>query len=392
MLTSLPLILLALTSVTPPQMAESCDCHAVNARYNVVAQPKTGYDYVPIVEDDSLGFYVAYSAKQNGANTDFVSTSCMYVLPLVNDEVLIFGGGFGDTWYVPGGAFFDADYDVAMIKEAIVGCMQRDLARTRIRFLAPHGHPDHITVAFLRALERAGFALAEIAYHEGDRTWIEQLPWLGHHPQLFRALPPASCGAELRAYASPLGRLWVTHRPGHTPGSIDLVLDVRGDPTNRWLIQGSAAGGCPAPSGVQMTLAAHGTVMIGGPRRAAVTQYNGMGVNRTCFTSVTPPRVGSTWVVQLDLAAHPGATHTYVFGTDCHFEPGLATPYGEMLVNPLGRYPLNVTRPVFALDKELVGMDIPKIPSLMGRVLYVQGAILGGRVELCNALRIVLGF
>ncbi|HEX6884172.1 MAG TPA: hypothetical protein VF530_12400, partial [Planctomycetota bacterium] len=202
----------------------------------------------------------------------------------------------------------------------------------------------------------------------------------------------ASCNAELLSYDSPLGRLWVRHRPGHTPGSVDLVLDVLGNPADRWLIQGSSSGGCPAPSGVQMTLAAHGTAMVGGPRRAAVTQYNGTGTNRTCFTSVTPPRVGSTWVVQLDLASHAGATHTYVFGSDCHYEPGLATPYGEMLVDPLGRYPLNVLRPVFAADKELVGMDIPKIPSLMGRVLYVQGAILGGRVELCNALRIVLGF
>ena len=136
---------------------------------------------------------MAYSAKQNDTNTDFVGTACMYVLPLDNDEVLIFGGGFGDTWYLPGGAFFDADYDVAMIKEAIVACMGRDPANTHVRFLAPHGHPDHITVAFIRALERAGLALSEIAYHEGDRAWIEQLPWLAHHAALFHVLPDMGC-------------------------------------------------------------------------------------------------------------------------------------------------------------------------------------------------------
>jgi hypothetical protein len=373
-------------------MADSCECHATNARYNTVNQPKTGYDYVPIVADDSLGFYVAYSAKQNDTNTGFVSTSCMYVLPLADDEVLVFGGGFGDTFYLPGGAYFDADYDAAMIYEAVTGCMQRDPATTRVRFLAPHGHPDHITVAFIKALERAGFTLAEIAYHEGDRAWIEQLPWLPSHPPLFRVLPGASCGVELLAYDSPLGRLWVTSRPGHTPGSIDLVLDVLGNPDERILIQGSASGGCPAPPGVGRVLSAHGTVMIEGPRRATVTPYNGKGLNRSCFSSVTPPRVGTTWVVEIDVSTHVGATQVFVFGSDCHFDPGLQTPFGELLVDPQGRYAFDVLRPVFALDREFIGMDLPRQHGLMGRVCFVQSAILGGGVELCNALRIIIGF
>src|SRR5262245_23374143 len=112
-------------------MLEGCGCRASNARYNVMQLPKKGYDYVPVVDDDSLGFYVAYSAKQNPDNTDFIGTSCMYVIPLLGDEVLVFGGGYGDTWYLPGGAFFDADHDVSHIREAIVGCMGRNPLQTK---------------------------------------------------------------------------------------------------------------------------------------------------------------------------------------------------------------------------------------------------------------------
>jgi len=389
--------LVLLASALPVRaQTDSCRCHATNARFNVVNLPKTGYDFIPINDDDSLGFYVAYSAKQNDTNTDFSSTSCMYVLPLDNDEVLVFSGGFGDTWYLPGGAFFNADYDVAMIKQAIVGCMGRDLASTRVRFVAPHGHPDHITVAFIKALERAGLAVIEIAYQEGDRAWIEQLPWLPHHPALFHVLPGSACGEPIGTppitYASPLGTIWFTHRPGHTPGSIDLVLDVLGDPTNRVLVQGSGSGGCAPPSGVTMTLSAHGTAIIAGPRRAVSEVLPGQGVNRSCLLPVTPPKLGDTWVVEVDVSAHPEASMIYLIGTDCLLQPGLLTPFGELLVDPLGRPRLSITRPVLSTTKESIGMDIPRDPALMGRTSYVQAVIVGGKTELSNGLHLVIGF
>jgi hypothetical protein len=98
------LLLTAAAGSAYGQVSNPTYCRATNARYNILNQPKSGYDFVPIVADDSRGFWVAYSAKQNDTNTDFSSTSCMYVLPRRGNEVLIFGGGFGDTWYVPGGA------------------------------------------------------------------------------------------------------------------------------------------------------------------------------------------------------------------------------------------------------------------------------------------------
>ncbi len=391
-LCSAALFLLALAS---PALAQTNDvrfCRATNARYNVLQQPKTGYDFVPIVDDDSLGVYVVYSAKQNDTNTDFIGTSCIYVLPLLNDEVLIFSGGFGDTGNIPGGAFCDADYDGGFIKEAIRDCMGRDLAKTKVRFVAPHGHPDHITVAFIRALERAGLSVAEISYHEGDRAWIEQLPWQAHHPALFHVLSGSVCNQEILSYESPLGHIWFTPRPGHTPGSIDLVLDLLGNPGERVQILGSVAGGCPAPSGVTMTLPAHGTVLIGGPRRAMVENLPGRGANRTCFTSVRPPRLGSNWLAELEVGQHPGALSFYVFGTDAMFSPGRMTHFGELLVNLLGRTQHSLVVPVLTGETETITVPIPREPALMGRVCYAQATIFGGGIEFSNGLRLVIGF
>jgi hypothetical protein len=389
---STALLLLALASPAVSQANEVRFCRATNARYNVVQQPKTGYDFVPILADDSLGLYVVYSAKQNETNTGIRGTSCIFVLPLERDEVLIFSGGYGDTGYLPGGAFYDADYDVAFVKEAVRDCMGLELAATRVRFVAPHGHPDHITVAFIRALERAGFVMAEIAYHEGDRAWIEGLPWLPHHPGLFNALSGSSCGRELLGYESPLGRIWFTPRPGHTPGSIDLVLDVLGDPDERVLILGSAAGGCTPPSGVGLTLAAHGTVLIGGPRRAEVEVLEGRGVNRRCFTSLKPPKLGTSWRAEVEVGAHPGALSFSVFGTDALLDPGRLTPYGELLVNPLGRPQLNLASSVLTGTVESVVVPIPNDPALMGLSCFAQVTIFGGGIELCNGLRLLIGF
>jgi hypothetical protein len=334
---------------------------------------------------------VAYSAKQNATNTDFIGTSCIYVVPLVGDEVLVFSGGYGDTWYLPGGAFFDADYDANNVFEAIVACMGRDPELTKIRFVAPHGHPDHVTVAFIRALERTGMSVVEIAYHEGDRAWIEQLPWLDHHPSAFRVLESAPCNREILSYESPLGKVWFSHRPGHTPGSIDMVLDLFGDEDNRVLVRGSADGGCSPPSGVFLDLNAHGTAQVRGRRRAQAQVIEDRGINSPFLRSVTLPRLGATWVAELDATDHPGATKAFVLGTDCRFDPGVLSVYGEVLVNPRGRTIFQRTT-AMVLDKESMAFPIPQDAALMGKVVFVQASLLGDGARLSNGLRLVIGF
>ena len=73
-------------------------------------------------------------------------------------------------------------------------------------------------------------------------------------------------------------------------------------------------------------------------------------------------------------------------------EPGVITPFGELLVNPNGHQQLNFVRPVLASDVETFQIPIPHEPTLMGRTCYVQATIIGGGIEFCNALRLVIGF
>ena len=64
-------------------------------------------------------------------------------------------------------------------------------------------------------------------------------------------------------------------------------------------------------------------------------------------TSATPPKLGTDWVAELDVSDHPGATFVYVYGTDCLLNPGVMTPFGELLANPRGRAQISGFMPVF---------------------------------------------
>ena len=63
------------------------------------------------------------------------------------------------------------------------------------------------------------------------------------------------------------------------------------------------------------------------------------------------------------------------------------------------RFRLSVLVPVYdeagtvrTLLQRVMAVPIPKEPTLMGRTAYVQASILGGGYELCNGLRLVIGF
>jgi DNA polymerase-3 subunit beta len=109
-----------------------------------------------------------------------------------------------------------------------------------VRFVAPHGHIDHINADCIRELRARGYQIREIAFHAGDAGAVNSLPgWRTQDKAVFRVLRNSTgqCQEELASYASPLGRIWFYSRPGHTPGSIDLALDVGGDPTNRMIVR-----------------------------------------------------------------------------------------------------------------------------------------------------------
>src|SRR5262249_32849913 len=136
----------------------------------------------------------------------------------------------------------DATWDVMRVDTIIRFCMGRDPATTPIRFVAPHGHIDHINAYCMRELRARGYRILEIVYHAADAAMIQALPaWTNADRALFRPLRnnTSLCQEELLTYDSPLGKIWFHLRAGHTPGSIDLVIDVRNDPNNRFIVRGS---------------------------------------------------------------------------------------------------------------------------------------------------------
>ena len=122
---------------------------------------------------------------------------------------------------------------------------------------------------------------------------------------------------------------------------------------------------------------------------ASASARNGQGLNRACFASGLP-LLGATWTATVDASAHPSAARTYVLG---YARPlsGRAFPYGELLVDIGSRhYFTSIAAPAGGIGSH--ALPIPNDPALAGLRAHLQAAILGGGVELCNALDIVLGF
>lgn len=248
-------------------------CRADDARSNDCSTPrKIGtYDFVPVTDDGALGFYCAYSGRRIVTPTRTVVENVgMFVFELEprfgRSQVLLFGMGFGDDPHSVHGAA----YDMGLVDEIVRGCLGFDPATTTIQFLVPHGHFDHVNAAAPRALAALGYALGEIRYHVGDEALVLANAWtspsLDLAPHLRTITASGACGQEIGRYASPLGALWIAHRPGHTSGSIDLVVDVHGDVARRYVVLGSTPGGaCPqSPSGTVQRVLAHGNVLLDG--------------------------------------------------------------------------------------------------------------------------------
>jgi glyoxylase-like metal-dependent hydrolase (beta-lactamase superfamily II) len=259
-----------LASAAPPcsQGHLGTSCPAGDARLNTRLPYEVGCDFVPLTSDASLYFHVIYSAKCGTGGSTVVNNSSIFVLPLLGNEVLIFGGGYGNAPGT-GGALNDAAYDVANVDAVLRDCLGLVPTNTVLRLVAPHGHGDHVSSAFLHELESAGYTVRDITFHEGDAAAIQRMTgWLSADRARFVALAGGGpCGAELQNFSSTLGKIWFVERAGHTPGSIDLVIDVAGNPNDRVLVLGSAPGGnCRTPPpGTRTTIQAHGNVLLPRP-------------------------------------------------------------------------------------------------------------------------------
>lgn len=122
--------------------------------------------------------------------------------------------------------------------------------------------------------------------------------------------------------------------------------------------------------------------------QAHAQRRNGSGVNPTTLASWTLPLVGGDWVASMDCRAHGSGLAWLVFFDQAI--PGLATPYGEVLVG--GTRLLRYAR-THVGSVEYFSTPIPFDLALSGIRVHAQGVCTGlPGPRISNALEIVVGF
>ena len=384
-------------------------CTAGNARDNTSWPLEMGIDYVPITPDDSLGFYVAYSARTTNGTSPNNNVGIL-VAEIAGGEVLVFGAGYGNYAAALNSASYDADNVDALLR----ACMGRSPNSTPIRFVSPHWHGDHINVEFIHQLENRGWQIVEILYHEDDDFYIHAYyDWRPQDLAKFTVIPDGSCNQEILSYPSPLGKIWFTARRGHAPGAIDLVIDVRGNPEDRFVVFGSAPGGvCPnPPDGTRASITAHGNVLL--EYSPQVVPF-GCGINpaNSIMALSGTPRIGAYVVLGLDNPSGDVAAGAipYLWSATA---PDPAVPCGSSLDLPGMAHPGEVLLSEAVGDLQvppLIGpawtgpghpspfrIDIPQDVSLVGISFFYQGALIdplvttGNRIVLTDAVELRIG-
>ena len=124
------------------------------------------------------------------------------------------------------------------------------------------------------------------------------------------------------------------------------------------------------------------------PITASASLRNGSGLNASCFEA-PPPVLGAPWIPSVDASQHPGATLTAILGYAGPLA-GAPTGFGELLVDPRSPRLFVSLAPANGVTRHatLIAPDA----ALAGIGVALQGAILGGHAELCNAVDVVLGF
>lgn len=239
-------------------------CPGGNARDNVYSPPyEVGIDFIPLATDDSIGFHVVYSGKDNGNGTGTSLNASIYLFEEKGGGLLIFGGGYGDP-NGPYTALNSAAFDVANVDAVVRQCLGKSPANTPIDFVWPHWHGDHGNDEFIHALEDAGYPVRSISFHEDDASYIYGFGWYANDLAKFIELPDGSCNTPIASIETTAGHVWFTARSGHTAGAIDLVIDVLGNVNDRFHIRGSAQGTpCPnPPSGTTDQIESHNNVVL----------------------------------------------------------------------------------------------------------------------------------
>lgn len=119
-------------------------------------------------------------------------------------------------------------------------------------------------------------------------------------------------------------------------------------------------------------------------------RYNGGGFNGLVYTTVTEPRLGSTWTAQIDASERPGTTSTYLVGFGAPAESPLRH-YGQLLVDVSSAFQFEHFASVVG-GLSTHSFALPPSLSLAGRVSYTQAFQIGGGLEATNGLKLVLNF
>ena len=219
-------------SVAPP-LADGSNlpstCTAQDASLNTAAPPykELVADFLPVGIGGDC-FFVTYSTRENSSGVN--NNVTVSIFELLDGRVLLFGSGYGDLPVAANSAAADA----AVVDDVIRNCLSLD--DTNLVFVVPHGHPDHFNPAFVHELENLGHTFDELWVHAGDLAAVQnpnpQLePWDPDEIPLIQSFGDmrSTCESSPRDpntvhFATTIGTIYFSHRPGHTDGAVDLIL------------------------------------------------------------------------------------------------------------------------------------------------------------------------
>ncbi|MFT5464651.1 MAG: hypothetical protein ACI8QS_003554 [Planctomycetota bacterium] len=130
-----------------------------------------------------------------------------------------------------------------------------------------------------------------------------------------------------------------------------------------------------------------------GPRATTLLR-NDVGTttnfNPLCYETVSAPVLCGTWRARVDVSGHAGASLTALLTYPSVFVTPV--PYlGFAIFVDISMTPLATSFVTPTGDDALHENEIPGDPSLAGLTVYSQAAVLGGGLEICNAIDLVLG-
>ena len=131
-------------------------------------------------------------------------------------------------------------------------------------------------------------------------------------------------------------------------------------------------------------------IVPAGSSAALATARNGGGTNASCYASMSLPILGHLWSTSVDASQHPGSTFV---GFVAYALPSSGTFFGtsEVLVDLASPKLFQSVQTSSGGVATFEGV-LPCDASLQGMTAATQAFVLGGGVELCNAVDITLGY